>query len=531
MQKWRLIFAGTALVLEVLAPQGERSRLKRSSDGVVSTDVDRLRHFCYSSSMDYPVVLRVTKLETLGNVAASGQHTWRERFTKNASPERRHLNQDWRDVSSSMALVEAVKRRVVLSDEKTEQKRVPCLEYLVSANALAFKEHGGLVEFEPYFKDALAWIEGMHGAENVVAINVQLDELTPHLVVYVVPLIEESSKKVRRSVIVGKNEDGSQKREVREVDKPGKRRLSAATFVDGREKLSQMQTDFAELVGKRHGLARGLEGSTAFHETTKAWHARKNQSASMVPKLPQLEVPEPTISERFSPRDYKERVAHSVREQLSPFVRAMTGLADDARMARRDEAAAKKQANASQERAQEAETAAMHVKSQLVKAEELLALFTDDQLEEAQLRRQEALAVAENARKLQLARDTERQRQLKMAQERQRRIDVLPQLLRTAVGAALTFAQRAVDALKAMAGRDREVDWIQVEAQTIGEAIGRNGQDPAVVAKDVCEVSPVRVDPASHALVYEQVAAVAPTLQAAYAQDRGHGQGHGVDPK
>lgn len=207
----------------------------------------------------------------------------------------------------------------------------------------------------------------------------------------------------------------------------------------------------------------------------------------------------------------------------------MTGLADDARMARRDEAAAKKQAKASQERAQEAETAAMHVKSQLVKAEELLALFTADQLEAAQLRRQEALAAAEKERQLQLARDAERQKQLEMAQERQRRIDVLPQLLRKVAGAAATFVQRALDALKAVSGRDREVDWLQVEAMTIGEAIGRNGQEPANVAKDICAFSPVRVDPASHAEVYEQVAVAAPTLQAAYARNRRHGQGHGVD--
>ena len=37
-------------------------------------------------------IYRTAKLTTMGNIAASGQHTFRERKTPNADPTRTHLN-------------------------------------------------------------------------------------------------------------------------------------------------------------------------------------------------------------------------------------------------------------------------------------------------------------------------------------------------------------------------------------------------------------------------------------------------------
>lgn len=228
--------------------------------------------------MKHPVVLRVKKLQTMGNIAASAEHTWRQRYTHNADPARRHLNEDWRPVGDSEELQKAVKARLELQTVKPDAKRVPCLEYVVSAHRDAFKEGGGAVDWREYFKDALAYFEKLHGADNIVGVNIQLDERSPHLVVYAVPLVTEAGKKVKRSVIVGKNADGTQKREVREVEKKASVRLSAATFVDGSEKLSQLQTDFADAVGKRHGLVRGIEGSQATHTTVSEYYAALKKS-------------------------------------------------------------------------------------------------------------------------------------------------------------------------------------------------------------------------------------------------------------
>ncbi len=232
--------------------------------------------------MQHPVVIRVSKLQTMGNIAASAEHTWRQRYTPNADPERQQLNEDWRPVSDSQSLQAAVKARLELQTDTPDAKRVPCLEYLVTAHQDAFKEGGGKVDWREYFRDSLAFLEERHGADNIVGVNVQLDERAPHCVVYVVPLVAEAAKKVKRSVIVGKNPDGSQKREVRQVEKKASVKLSAATFVDGPSKLSQLQTDFAKFVGRRHGLVRGVKRSQATHTTVGEYYNSLNSSLSHI---------------------------------------------------------------------------------------------------------------------------------------------------------------------------------------------------------------------------------------------------------
>lgn len=223
--------------------------------------------------MPHKTVLRVAKLASFGNIQASGEHTWRERSTHNADPKLTPLNEDWRGVNYAADLVEAVQQRVALADQKAERP-VLCLEYLVTAHHDAFKEGGGKTDSADYFADSLRWIEAKHGKENVVAVNIQRDELTPHMVAYVVPLVEVEAKTRKRSVVVGKDAEGKQIREVREFKTEGVTRLSAAEFVNGREKLRDLQTDFAQSVGVKHGLERGVQGSKAKHQTVKQFYAK-----------------------------------------------------------------------------------------------------------------------------------------------------------------------------------------------------------------------------------------------------------------
>lgn len=227
--------------------------------------------------MPHKTVLRVTKLTTVGNIKASGEHNWRERATHNADPELTPFNEDWRGVNCSADLVEAVQQRIALADQKAERP-VLCLEYVITAHHDAFKEGGGKVDSSEYFADSLKWLEVKHGKENVVAVNIQRDELTPHMVAYVVPLVEVEAKTRKRSVVVGKDAEGKQIRELREFKTEGVTRLSAAEFVNGREKLSHLQTDFAQSVGIKHGLERGIEGSKAKHQTVKQFYAKLNET-------------------------------------------------------------------------------------------------------------------------------------------------------------------------------------------------------------------------------------------------------------
>ena len=224
--------------------------------------------------MSYPTIIRTTKLASAAAVKGSGRHTWREGKTPNADPSRTSANSDWREVRCADELADAVARRVALATEKA-QEPVLCIEYLITARAGAFIEFGGHVDADAYFRDALEWLERRHGAENVVAVNIQRDETAPHLVAYVVPLVEIAAKTRRRSVITGTNADGTKQRETREFAQAGGVRLSAAHFQGTPAKLRALQGDFAASVGARHGLVRGVEGSRADHQTIKQWYTQQ----------------------------------------------------------------------------------------------------------------------------------------------------------------------------------------------------------------------------------------------------------------
>jgi hypothetical protein len=230
--------------------------------------------------MAHPVVIRTQKLSSMGAIKRSGSHTWRERPTPNADAERTPANTDLRPANSAATLAAAVKARLELATETATEKPVLCIEYLVTARHEAFKEGGGSVDPDAYFRDALAFLEKRHGKDNIVAANIQRDESTPHLVVYAVPIVEVEAKTRKRNVIVGTNEDGTKRRETREYHQPATVRLSAQHYQGKRDQLSQLQTDFAEQVGKRHGLARGVKGSKAEHKTIRQFYGELGTLAS-----------------------------------------------------------------------------------------------------------------------------------------------------------------------------------------------------------------------------------------------------------
>jgi hypothetical protein len=238
----------------------------------------------YEGMSHHPVVIRTAKLASAAAIVGSGRHTWRERPTPNADPTRTPSNADWRTVHSADELAAAVAARVELATDKAKEP-VLCIEYLITAKREAFREGGGQVDAAAYFRDALTWLEKRHGKENVVAVNIQLDEMSPHMVAYVVPLVETAAKTRTRSVIVGTNDDGTRRRELREFFEPAKTRLSSAHFQGTPKKLKELQSDFAVEVGALHGLVRGQEGSKAHHTTIAQWYGTVNQAAALQERL------------------------------------------------------------------------------------------------------------------------------------------------------------------------------------------------------------------------------------------------------
>lgn len=179
-------------------------------------------------------ILRVAKVKAMANIAASLQHTFRERETPNADNDQFQDNTVLLGADNSADVIEAWRDR---APEKVRSNAVHGLEYFVGGsparlNAMSREEQ------DAYFGDALDWIKQERGADNVLSAVIHRDETTPHMSVMTIPLDD-------------------------------KERLNARAIVGNRGKLSQMQTDFATQVSERYGLMRGVKGSTARHERVK----------------------------------------------------------------------------------------------------------------------------------------------------------------------------------------------------------------------------------------------------------------------
>ena len=201
-------------------------------------------------------IIRVAKLKTGGNIGGSGKHNYRENETLNADRSKTKDNKHF-GCQSADELLLAVQARIE-TVPNLRSNSVRCLEYLITASPEFFdKADGTQSRRGQYFNDSLKWLEAKHGKENIVATSLHLDEKTPHLVAYVVP-----------------------------IDKSG--RLNARSFTGGRELLRGMQTDFADGVGKKHNLERGVEGSQARHEAIKDYYARVNAPTPPAPSVTDL---------------------------------------------------------------------------------------------------------------------------------------------------------------------------------------------------------------------------------------------------
>jgi hypothetical protein len=215
-------------------------------------------------------IIRTQKLKSISAVVGSARHTFREIPTPNADKERTHLNKT-EGAQSSLALSRLVNARL---PAKRRRDAVICIEYLITASPEWWKSTPVRQQNE-YLKASIAWLKARHGDDNVVCLNVQLDETSPHLVAYVVPVTKDG-------------------------------RLSARDFLGGPAKMIAMQTEFAKVVGAPFGLQRGLQGSKAVHTTAAQYNAvlQKN-SALIAPKLPA-----PTIG---------DRITGKAREQLEKY--------------------------------------------------------------------------------------------------------------------------------------------------------------------------------------------------------------------
>lgn len=441
------------------------------------------------------VIFRVAKLKTMGNVAGSGHHTFRSIPTPNADPERTTLNVAIGPANTA-DLLAAVRGRL---PEKRRKDAVLCLEYFVSASPEYFghdwreRENYG----KPYFSDALEWIKAKHGEENVVCANLQLDETSPHLVVYVVPRLPDGS-------------------------------LSAKHFTGGKAKMSKMQTVFAEDVGKKYGLERGIEGSKAKHQTIKQYYSRVNEAFQPLPEVRtpapknRPEPEKPGFLAGAAAKDAYEadhaawEQEQAQRQQHMAEVRALNATAVET--ARRNEAQARETA-ALRDQVEQLKRANSHLSRVVAELEPLAAtarLLTPAEVQAVHDRKQKQEAEQQRKATETKAAEAAARQAAKIRDETARRIADIDKVRQNSAGAAYTWACAAKAEVQKNGGDPSKIDWIALEAKIVREAIGRHGQDPKNVAEALLAHSPTRSDPAEHASFRESILRAAQSLLEQY---------------
>lgn len=233
-------------------------------------------------------ILRTSKIKTMGNISSSALHNYRERETLNADPARLKENVH-KGANSKDDLIQKVKEILPANRRKDA---VLTIEYLITASRDIFNDPA--FNKDAYFEDAVKWLKAKHGAENVVATSVHNDETTPHLVAYVVPILNGT--------------------------------LNAKHFLGGRAKLSEMQTDFANTVASKYGLQRGIEKSKSKHVEIAKYYAETNEPIHEIPALPKLpkKLAPPTLIERIPMIDAKierDKKEEQYRESIKAYKR------------------------------------------------------------------------------------------------------------------------------------------------------------------------------------------------------------------
>ena len=199
------------------------------------------------------------------------------------------------------------------------------------------------------------------------------------------------------------------------VPKDERGKLNCRAFYGARDALSTMQSDFAEQVGVKHGLERGLEGSRARHTSIREYYGRVN--AEMPAKTPQIDLPPTKLLE--GKEAYGERVAAAVLQQIGPelkILRAKAGERDAAvKQQREAERIAKRESAASAK--QSALVAELAKRSNDLK--DVVGLFRESEIKQAIARRLRQ----EEERRAAPAKEPEREPEMRQAQPKGRDLE------------------------------------------------------------------------------------------------------------
>lgn len=177
-------------------------------------------------------ILRISKIKGTRELRGALAHNLRLQDTPNADPSRLHLNLQPKSLAGIDQCL--AKFDSAVGQLKIRKNAVLAHEVLVTGSPEHMATLNRKQQIE-YFKSAQSYLTELHGGnQNLVSMSVHFDESNPHCHFIFTPVID---KKLNSRLIIGGH----------------------------RNRMSELQSEFAEVVGSKHGFVRGVKNSKATH--------------------------------------------------------------------------------------------------------------------------------------------------------------------------------------------------------------------------------------------------------------------------
>ena len=217
------------------------------------------------------------KHKSIASLKSRENHTYRKRETPNADPAKLHRNKLLFGQENYSAVADNFLQEYKSAGSKIRKDAVLAVEFLLTASPEFFDEGSKNERDERLKKWCEAQIEFMkkeHGEKNILCMYLHLDEKTPHIEAYVVPM-------------------------------DGKGKLNCKSFYGARNALNQLQTRYANH-NKDFGLQRGAKGSRATHQEVKKFYDQIQQPAKVSNENLQkaVKLDAPTMKNILQPEIY-----------------------------------------------------------------------------------------------------------------------------------------------------------------------------------------------------------------------------------
>ena len=291
-------------------------------------------------------VLRIEKFSKgdLGKIGAETERAAKRHRNEDIDSERTPLNYYFKKSEGGLNAQWKQTMQSLNATFKETKKAVAFEGVIITSDKTFFEERGYVpgeplpLELQKFFADSYAFLKrqiGYHGGDqNILSAAVHLDETTPHLQLYYIPVVDEGRKKVYAKGADGKvlrNEKGSP---VQAKDKNGKSlyertqleqpKICSSEFWEQRSaqaSFGNLQDEFHEQVARYYSLERGEVGSSKKHTTKYQWQKQQQEqelaekAAALTQANAQIEEAEEKLKQTQFRADLAEgRQAHAERE-------------------------------------------------------------------------------------------------------------------------------------------------------------------------------------------------------------------------